>query len=108
MAAAFVARRLKAADALYGTRVSSESAAAFLARFSAVGRCVLWRLDWGHHCRVHPDAALEVALVEDRRRMRTRDRVGQCAGPARMFFGRMLLGQADKLTLGSSVHRTRT
>src|SRR5437764_10953606 len=108
MAVAFVARRLEAADALYGTRVSSESAFAYLAGFSAFGRRVLWRLDWRHHCRVHPDASLEVTLVEDRRRVRAGDSAGQCAGPARMFFRRMLLGQADELNLGSSVIRAGT
>src|SRR2546421_10675778 len=105
MAVAFVARWLKAADAFYGARVSSKSASAYLARFSAFGRRVLWWLDWRHHRCLHSDASLEVALVEDRRRVRARHSVGQCAGPARMFFRRLLLGQADEFALGSSVHR---
>src|SRR5437868_15021838 len=105
MAVAFVARWLKAADAFYRARVSSKSAFAYLARFSAFGRRVLWWLDWGHHCCVHPDASLEVTVVEDRRRVRAGDSFGQCAGPPRMFFRRLLLGQADEFALGSAVLR---
>src|SRR2546423_749026 len=108
VAAIVVAHRFEDPDVLYRAGVSSESEAAFLARFFAFGRCVLWRPVGGNHHRLFPDAALETAVVEDCGRVRAWNRAGKCLRQTRLFLSRMLLGQANESSLGHALHRTRT
>jgi phosphatidylglycerol:prolipoprotein diacylglycerol transferase len=64
--------------------------------FLRSGRRVLWRIDRRGPRRSFSDAALEIAVVENRRRMRTRHRAREFFRPARMFFSGMLLGQTRR------------
>ncbi len=53
--------------------------------------------------REHPLQIISLDFL----RLRARDRAGECAGAARMFLGRVLLGQTNELALGRALYRTR-
>src|SRR5438034_1098003 len=100
MALVVIVDWLKTSHVLHRARVSTESDAAFLARFFAFRRRLLWRLDWSARHRIFFDAPVETALVEDSGRLRAGHRAGKCFRTARMFLSRMLLGQTDNSALG--------
>ena len=92
------ARRVKDADVLRrGQRPG------LFARFSAFGRRFLRRADRRISGGRHSGPVLQAAVLEGRRRFCSGRRARPGVWPARLFFGRLLLGKADAICRGACI-----
>src|SRR6185369_2865443 len=76
-----------------------------LSGFPAFRRCLVRRAARRRACRVSVNEALSTALVENRRRIRTRPRRRQFLRTPGLFCRRLLLGQADDASMGREIFR---
>src|SRR5262249_26471472 len=99
------ADRRESTDDLYRTRRLWQPQTDLLARFPRLGRRILRRLPDSPGGQRGLEAAREAALAKARRCFRARHCARTCDRPARLLFGRLLLGQAQHVCSRRDIHR---